>query len=57
MPHESRLAQGISSARSSVGETSRGPPAEDSGKPQGQDSQHDPGFAYGNQSGADYSFR
>ena len=49
VPHESRLAQGNSSARSSVGETSetsRVPPAEDSGRPQGQDSQHDPGFAY-----------
>ena len=60
VPHESRLAQGMSSARSSVGETSetsRGPPAEDSGKPQGQDGQHDPGFAYGSQSGTDYSFR
>ena len=60
MPHESRLAQGNSSARTSVGgtsETSRVPPAEDSGRPQGQDSQHDPGFAYGSQSSADYSFR
>ena len=49
VPHESRLAQGIASARAKVGETSetsRDPPAEDSGKPQGQDSQHDPGFAY-----------
>ena len=58
--HESRLAQGNSSARTSVGgtsETSRVPPAEDSGRPQGQDSQHDTGFAYGSQSGADYSFR
>ena len=60
VPHESRLAQGIASARANVGETSetsRDPPAEDSGKPQGQDSQHDPGFAYGSQAGADYSFR
>ena len=30
---------------------------EDSGKPQGHDGQHDPGFSYGNQAGADYSFR
>ena len=60
MPHESRLAQGNPSARASVGETSetsRVPPAEDSGRPQGQDSQQDPGFAYVGQSGADYSFR
>ena len=60
MPHESRLAQGNSSARASVGktsETSRIPPAEDAERPQGQDSQHDPGFAHVGQSGADYSFR
>ena len=58
--HDNRLAQGIASARANVGETSetsRDPPAEDSGKPQGQDRQHYPGFAYGNQAGADYSFR
>ena len=60
VPHESRLAQGNSSVGASVGETSetsRVPPAEDSGRPQGQDSQHDTGFAYVGQSGADYLFR
>ena len=57
--HESRLAQDNSIARASMGktsETSRDPPPEDTGRPQGQNSQHDPGFAYEGQSGADYSF-
>ena len=60
MPHESGLAQGIANARASMGETpetSRHPPAEDTGKPQGRDSQQNPGFSCGSQSVADFAFR
>ena len=59
MPHESSLAQNISMSRSSVGkatESPRDPPLEDTERPQGQSSQHEPGFTYEGQSGADYSF-
>ena len=58
MPHESGLAQDNSIARVSVGkasESSYDPLPEDNGRPQGQNSQNDPGFAYEGQSGADYS--
>ena len=57
VPHESRLAQDRS--RSSVGKTaesSRDPPVEDTDSPQGQGSQHDPGFSSVGQSGADYAY-
>ena len=57
MPHESRLAQDRS--RSSIGKTSessRDPPVEDTDSPQGQGSQHDPGFTSVVQSGADYAY-
>ena len=59
LPHESRLAQDNSMSRVSVGkasESSRDPPSEDTERPQGQDSQNEPGFTYEGQSGADYSF-
>ena len=59
VPHESSLAQNISMSRSSVGkatESSRDPLLEDTERPQGQSSQHEPGFTYEGQSGADYSF-
>ena len=59
VPHESGLAQENSSiARVSIGKTpesSWDPPPGDNERPQGQDSQADPGFSYGVQ-GADYAF-
>ena len=59
VPHESRLDQDNSMPRVSVGkasESSRDSPSEDTDRPQGQNSQNEPGFTYEGQSGADYSF-
>ena len=56
VPHESVLAQGISSARYSLDETPetfQHPPSGDTGKPQGG-SQRAPGFSGENQSGAGF---
>ena len=55
-PHESGLAQGVSSARSSMDETPetfQHPPSGDTGKPQGH-SQQAPGFSGESQSGAGF---
>ena len=59
VPHESGLAQGVASARSSMDETPetfQHPPSEDTGKPQGHNSQQALEFSGDSQSGAGFDF-